>query len=73
MVSEFIEGSTTNTALGVVGGLSGDVDLIDRFANLATTMTDYERYGPNDQTAYGDLVESVPFVSIRWGISSSRS
>jgi hypothetical protein len=59
--------SRFNTALGVVGGLSGDVDLVDRFGKLATTMTDYVRYGPNNQTAYGDLVESVPFVSIRWG------
>jgi hypothetical protein len=30
-------------------------------------MTNYVRYGPDTQTAQGELIESVPFVSIRWG------
>jgi hypothetical protein len=34
---------------------------------MATAMTNYLRYGPNTQSAYGEIVQSEPFVSIRWG------
>lgn len=65
--SQWVEGSYDNTNLGVAAALSGGVDLNDRFRGMATAMTDYLRYGPNPQTAYGEKVEIVPFVSIRWG------
>ncbi|KAL2847777.1 hypothetical protein BJY01DRAFT_234169 [Aspergillus pseudoustus] len=63
----WIEGSYYNHNLGVAAALSGNVNLTDRFDMMANAMTDHVRYGPNTQTARGDLVERVPFVSIRWG------
>lgn len=67
ILSQWVEGAYVNTNLGVAAALSGDVDLSERFRGMATAMTNHLRYGPNPQTAYGDKVESVPFVSIRWG------
>jgi hypothetical protein len=66
-VTELIEGNFRYSNPGAATPVIGDVDLPARFDSLATAMTDYLRYGPNMQTAYGDRVESVPFVSIRWG------
>jgi hypothetical protein len=45
----------------------GNVDIPARFDSMATAMTDYIRYGPNRQNATGEIVRSVPYVSIRWG------
>jgi hypothetical protein len=67
IVTEWVAGYFANTNLGVASALSGDVDLSDRFDKMATTMTNYLRYGPNTQSAYGEIVQSEPFVSIRWG------
>lgn len=67
IVSEFVVGYYENTNLGVAAALSGDVDLNDRFDGMATAMTNYIRYGPNTQVAYGEVIQSEPFVSIRWG------
>ncbi|KAL5003034.1 hypothetical protein BDV10DRAFT_155435 [Aspergillus recurvatus] len=67
IVAELIEGSSDEINLGVAAALSGEVDLNERFDRMATTMTDYLRYGPNMQVARGELIRSVPFVSIRWG------
>lgn len=66
IVSEFVEGDFTNTNLGVAAALYGDVDIGDRFDGMATTMTDYLRYGPNTKSARGEVVQSEPFVFIRW-------
>lgn len=67
MVTEWVVGNFVNTNLGVAATLLGDVNIGDRFDNMATAMTDYLRYGPNTQSAQGEKVESEPFVSIRWG------
>jgi hypothetical protein len=67
IVSEFIYGSVPNANLGVAAALTGDVDLNARFDGMATAMTNYIRYGPNTQTAYGEVILSETFVSIRWG------
>ncbi|KAL6903944.1 hypothetical protein GGI43DRAFT_307487 [Trichoderma evansii] len=66
IVSEFVEGDFVNTNLGVAAALYGDVDIGDRFDGMATTMTDYLRYGPNTKSARGEVVQSEPFVFIRW-------
>jgi hypothetical protein len=67
MSTEWVEGNYVNTNLGVAATLSGDVDLGDRFNQMATAMTTYLRYGPNTQSAHGEVIRSEPFVSIRWG------
>ncbi|KAL3455907.1 hypothetical protein BJX64DRAFT_53600 [Aspergillus heterothallicus] len=67
IVSEWVEGDFPNTNLGVSAALLGDADLPARFNAMATAMTEYVRYGPNSLIARGERVESVPFVSIRWG------
>lgn len=67
MVTEWVAGNFVNTNLGVAAALSGDVDISDRFDKMATAMTDYLRYGPNTQSAHGEIIQSEPFVSIRWG------
>ncbi|PTB39902.1 hypothetical protein M441DRAFT_142076 [Trichoderma asperellum CBS 433.97] len=67
IVSEFVEGDFVNTNLGIAAALYGDVNLSDRFDGMATAMTNYLRYGPNTQLALGEVIQSEPFVSIRWG------
>ncbi|KAJ5470729.1 hypothetical protein N7530_008086 [Penicillium desertorum] len=67
MSTEWVEGNYVNTNLGVAATLSGDVDLGDRFNQMATAMTTYLRYGPNTQSTHGEVTRSEPFVSIRWG------
>lgn len=66
MVTEWVEGNFANTNLGVAAALIGDVDLGARFNKMATAMTDYLRYGPNTQSAHGEVIQSEAFVSIRW-------
>ncbi|KAJ0421422.1 hypothetical protein BJY00DRAFT_282244 [Aspergillus carlsbadensis] len=60
-------GDAVNRDLGVAAALSGETNITERFDRMATAMTDYLRYSTDAQSAQGDLVESVPFVSIRWG------
>ncbi|KAG2002771.1 hypothetical protein GB937_009537 [Aspergillus fischeri] len=67
IVSEWVAGNFINTDLGVAAALSGDVDISNRFDRMATAMTDHLRYGPNTQSAQGEIVQSEPFVFIRWG------
>ncbi|KAL5041484.1 hypothetical protein BDW71DRAFT_167401 [Aspergillus fruticulosus] len=52
---------------GAVTALMGDVNIPERFDSMAMAMTDYIRYGPNRQNATGEIVQSVAYVSIRWG------
>ncbi|KAK1254373.1 hypothetical protein MKX08_008368 [Trichoderma sp. CBMAI-0020] len=66
IISEFVEGNYKNTNLGVAAALIGDVDLNARFDGMATAMTNYIRYGPNSRLAHGEVIQSEPFVSIRW-------
>ncbi|KAL2783555.1 hypothetical protein BJX66DRAFT_344842 [Aspergillus keveii] len=56
-----------NDGFGVAAALSGETNVTERFDKTATAMTDYLRYAADSQTAQGELIESVPFVSIRWG------
>lgn len=67
IVTEWVAGNFVNTNLGVASALTGDVDINDRFHKMATAMTNSLRYGPNTQSAYGEIVQGEPFVSIRWG------
>lgn len=67
IVTEWVVGNFENTNLGIAATLYGDVDIGARFDKMATAMTDYLRYGPNTQSARGEIVRSEPFVSIRWG------
>ncbi|KAL4862528.1 hypothetical protein BDV12DRAFT_202977 [Aspergillus spectabilis] len=67
-VTSWVEGNYPNTNLGFAAALSGvDVDVSERFANMAASMTHAVRYGPNTQLTRGEVVQSVPYVSIRWG------
>ncbi|UKZ64517.1 uncharacterized protein TrAtP1_005733 [Trichoderma atroviride] len=56
IISEYVEGNYGNTNLGVAAALTGDVDLNARFDGMATAMTNYIRYGPNTQIAYGQVI-----------------
>ncbi|KAJ5793839.1 hypothetical protein N7457_000438 [Penicillium paradoxum] len=67
IVVEWVEGNFVNTDLGLAAALMGDVDINDRFDRMATSMTDYLRYGPNTQSARGEIIRSEAYVSIRWG------
>ncbi|KAL2782427.1 hypothetical protein BJX66DRAFT_345841 [Aspergillus keveii] len=60
-------GNAPNRDLGVAAALSGETNITERFEKMATAMTDYLRYTSDSQIAEGELIESVPFVSIRWG------
>ncbi|KAL4861492.1 hypothetical protein BDV12DRAFT_64986 [Aspergillus spectabilis] len=60
-------GNAPNRDLGVAAALSGQTNITERFERMATAMTDYLRYTSDAHTAQGELIESVPFVSIRWG------
>ncbi|KAL4896446.1 hypothetical protein BDV59DRAFT_170670 [Aspergillus ambiguus] len=67
MVSEWVQGYFDNTNIGVAPALMGDVDLGERFNEMATAMTNYVRYGPNSQPARGETIRIEPYISIRWG------
>lgn len=67
IVTEWVVGNFINADFGVAAALSGDVDLSNRFDRMATAMTDYLRYGPNTQSAQGEIYQTEPFVFIRWG------
>ncbi|KAL7926624.1 hypothetical protein ACQKWADRAFT_328334 [Trichoderma austrokoningii] len=64
---EFVDGNFRSANLGISAALMGDVDLYDRFDGMATAMTNYIRYGPNSQLAYGNVIRVEPLISIRWG------
>ncbi|RTE81353.1 hypothetical protein BHE90_004143 [Fusarium euwallaceae] len=64
--SRWDEGYSDNPNPGFNSVLGGDVDLSQAFQNMAMSMTDYIRDGPNGMLARGDRVESRIFVSIRW-------
>ncbi|KAJ4196030.1 hypothetical protein NW767_009488 [Fusarium falciforme] len=64
--SQWIEGYGNNANPGLSTVLGGDVDLSQAFQEMAMSMTDYLRNGPNRMLARGDRIESRIFVSIRW-------
>ncbi|KAL6909151.1 hypothetical protein GGI43DRAFT_169424 [Trichoderma evansii] len=66
IINEFVSGSFINPNIGVSAALTGDVDLGDRFDGMATGMTNYLRYSIDSQLALGEVLQSEPFVSIRW-------
>ncbi|KAJ0158342.1 hypothetical protein CTA2_11811 [Colletotrichum tanaceti] len=65
-VTEWVDGNYENKYIGLSAALAGDVDIEKRFEKMAVSMTDYVRSGPNSEFAYGEKMESEPFVSIRW-------
>ncbi|KAF5517237.1 hypothetical protein CGCA056_v011191 [Colletotrichum aenigma] len=66
IITEWVDGNYENKELGVSAALAGDVDVGKRFEQMAVSMTDYLRSGPNMQLALGERIDNVPFVSIRW-------
>ncbi|KAL4740403.1 hypothetical protein BDV11DRAFT_204324 [Aspergillus similis] len=64
--TEWVEGNWPNPNPGPSAALKGDVNITARFDHMATTMTEYLRNGPNMMLAEGVILESVPYVSIRW-------
>ncbi|KAJ5501861.1 hypothetical protein N7463_004735 [Penicillium fimorum] len=65
--TEWVAGNFVNANTGFVAALSGDVDISNRFDRMAAAITESVRYGPNMQSAHGVIVQSEPFVFIRWG------
>ncbi|KAM0428470.1 hypothetical protein ACHAPT_006830 [Fusarium lateritium] len=66
IVTEWVDGSFKNTNLGLTAALTGDVDLPGKFDQMALSMTDYLRAGPNSIPARGMKVEAVQYIKIRW-------
>ncbi|KAL4907805.1 hypothetical protein BDW74DRAFT_148102 [Aspergillus multicolor] len=67
IVTEWVKGNYANENFGLSAALAGDVDIPDRFNQMAAAMTDYLRStGPNTLLAHGERIENVPFVSTRW-------
>ncbi|KAF4822629.1 hypothetical protein CGCSCA5_v002585 [Colletotrichum siamense] len=66
IATEWVDGNYENKELGVSAALAGDIDIEKRFEQMAVSMTDYLRSGPNMQLALGEKIDNVPFVSIRW-------
>ncbi|RBQ80910.1 hypothetical protein FVER14953_10598 [Fusarium verticillioides] len=64
--SEFVSGSAKNNNPGLSAALNGDTNLTRAFDNMARSMTDYLRSGPNEKLAKGVRRESQIFVFIRW-------
>ncbi|KAF2151305.1 hypothetical protein K461DRAFT_295370 [Myriangium duriaei CBS 260.36] len=60
------KGSSTNVQSGTSPALMGDVDLWARFENMAASMTEYLRAGPNQKVITGQRAYNVTFVSIQW-------
>ncbi|KAL4899187.1 hypothetical protein BDW74DRAFT_171654 [Aspergillus multicolor] len=64
-VTEWVNGNMqTKSNAGAVTPSSGDADIPARFNAMATAITGYLLYGPNTQTAKGEIVESVMFVAL---------
>ncbi|KAF4946685.1 hypothetical protein FSARC_14131 [Fusarium sarcochroum] len=64
--SEFFVGNYDNKNPGLSAALAGGVDLQRAFDNMARSMTDYLRSGPNMQLAKGFRIQSEIFVFVRW-------
>ncbi|RMJ12997.1 hypothetical protein CDV36_007354 [Fusarium kuroshium] len=66
IVTEWVEGSRGNENIAVSPALGGTANVTRLMDKMATSMTDYLRAGPNSQTATGQRVEVVTYVTIRW-------
>ncbi|KAJ4326309.1 hypothetical protein N0V84_003175 [Fusarium piperis] len=66
IVTEWTEGSRGNENIAVSPALGGTANVTRLMDKMATSMTDYLRSGPNSQTATGQRVEIVTYVTIRW-------
>lgn len=64
--SEYVSGSYTNKNPGLSAALGGGIDVERSFNNMAWSITDYIRSGPNSKRAIGVGRESRLFVSIDW-------
>jgi hypothetical protein len=62
--SETFRMNATSHGLGAFLGLQ--VNISQRFDNMASSMTEYLRSGPNMQLAKGNRIESVNFVNVNW-------
>ncbi|KAL3595631.1 hypothetical protein FPOAC2_09981 [Fusarium poae] len=64
--SEFVSGNYRNKRPGLSAALGGGIDVESAFDNMARSMTDYIRSGPNSKRAVGVGIESRIFVCIDW-------
>lgn len=63
---EFVEGENGNIRHGLGAALGGKVNISHAFDNMARSMTDYVRSGPNMQLATGVRIDTEIFVAVRW-------
>ena len=63
---ECLEGNEGNFKHGLSAVLGGQTNLSRAFDNMATSMTDYIRSGPNMELASGSRIDTEIFVSVRW-------
>ncbi|UZP38637.1 hypothetical protein NXS19_006453 [Fusarium pseudograminearum] len=63
---EFVEGAYGNMRHGLGAALGGKVNVSHAFDNMASSMTDYIRSGPNMQLATGVRIDTEIFVAVRW-------
>ncbi|KAF5232952.1 hypothetical protein FAUST_8440 [Fusarium austroamericanum] len=63
---EFVEGESGSLKHGLSVVLGAEANLSNAFDNMATSMTDYVRSGPNMQLATGVRIDTEIFVAVRW-------
>ncbi|KAM0397020.1 hypothetical protein ACHAQC_004550 [Fusarium culmorum] len=63
---EFVEGESGSLKHGLSAVLGAEANLSNAFDNMATSMTDYVRSGPNMQLATGVRIDTEIFVAVRW-------
>jgi len=63
---EYLEGNEGNFKHGLSAVLGGQTNLSRAFDNMATSMTDYLRSGPNMKLAKGSRLDTEIFVFVRW-------
>ncbi|KAJ4118965.1 hypothetical protein NW768_010708 [Fusarium equiseti] len=63
---EYIEGYEGSFKHGLSAVLGGETSLPEAFHNMATSMMDYIRSGPNTKLARGTRVDTEIFVLVRW-------
>ncbi|VTO84436.1 unnamed protein product [Fusarium graminearum] len=63
---EFVEGESGSLKHGLSAVLGAEANLSNAFDNMATSMTDYVRSGPNMQLATGVRIDTEIFVAMRW-------
>ncbi|KAJ4002681.1 hypothetical protein NW752_002497 [Fusarium irregulare] len=63
---EYIKGDRGYVPHGLSAMLGGEVNISQRFDNMASSMTEYLRSGPNTQLAKGNQIEPQNYVVVNW-------